>query len=147
MAARIDALETEMGRVREVVEGLRLRPAALPERESASVVDPEVAELMRRMEDLEHQAHQLGGEDPAAPTVSELPDSLRMEPDLQKAIDRAGDLAATEAERLQALRLLRGQRDPYGTDARLYVLESMLELVRASRKERPAPTCGASSAI
>jgi hypothetical protein len=138
LAGRIDALETEIERMRGVVEELRLTPAALPEREPASVVAPGIDELTRRVEDLERRPHaRLDGQGRVIPTEAEQAELDRLystEDDLQRAIARAEDPTATEAERLQALRLLRGQRDAAGLDARLHVLDSMLELARTSQE-------------
>lgn len=134
---RIEALESENEHLRDIVEGLRLTPAAPPERESASVTDPRFDELSRRLAELERRPpSQPAGDSGEELTESERAEFLRhstVAEELQRAIDRAGDPSATEADRLLALRDLRSQRDPDGIDLRLYVLDSMLELARTSQ--------------
>lgn len=139
LLARVEALEEENRRSREALDDLRLVTPPAPEREERFSSDARLDELERRVAELERR--------PEVPTDGqgireELSEAARVEflrrntpgEGMQRAIDRAQDPAAAEEERLAGLRALRGQRDPAGIDARLYVLDSMLELARTSSK-------------
>lgn len=133
LLARIEALERRLG---EVEQDRRQSVLAPP---SGSVVErvgaPGDTELLARLARLEEALAELATRHAAARESAPQP---RAEPARNSAVElaelhqRARDASRSEAERLQALRALRGQREPNGVDARLAVLDDMIRLAQAS---------------
>jgi hypothetical protein len=138
LMARVAAMEAAVEELRQAQAKVLMSPMA-PVRELAvSGADSGSAELARRVEALERAMQALeGSSDEAARSAraatGELVRLLGGRLSFEDAIQRALDRSATEAQRLEALRSLRGQRDQDAIDARLYVLDGMLELARTSQ--------------
>jgi hypothetical protein len=135
LEARVDALESAADELRRALASNVLVPAGPPaEREPAAqdrrAADARVEELAARLALLEGRL--LANDQDASERVTRN-ELERGRMGIDDARARAQDLAASEEERLQGLRALRGQRLEDGTDARLLVLDDMLELARGSQ--------------
>jgi hypothetical protein len=135
LAERVAALEAAADELRLALASNVLVPAAAPaEREPAAreqrAADARVEDLVARLAQLEGR---LPASDPDAAERRVRNEVARGRMAIDDATARAQDLAASEQERLQGLRALRGRRLEDGTDARLLVLDDMLELARGSQ--------------
>ncbi len=136
---RFSSLEASIARLDVAVESLRLsepspREPAVPAPEAAAV-DPRVVELERQVGELTSMLRNA----PPQRAVPAPSDDVRRE-ERQKVIDRwtstARNATATEAERIEGLRGLRGMQLVDGTDARLGVLPDVIRLAEQSSDER-----------
>jgi hypothetical protein len=135
LAARVARLERGLARLSDEPPLLRSAPHAAREAvPSGASEDGDLAERFERLQrEFERFVAEREAQTPAhpSPTPDELARRRAAEIDERQGVAR--DLAAAEADRLKALRGLRGERLPDGTDARLGVLLDMIRLAEASQ--------------
>jgi hypothetical protein len=135
LAARIEALEGESARARQIVDADHLTPPPPSERETRmATADPRVDDLIAALERLEKSVAEARTAASARSQAQAIIDKraevlARTVDDLSR---QAHDLAETEERRLEALGGLRGQRLDDGTDARLPVLDDMIRMAQTS---------------
>lgn len=135
LEARIAALEAGMDHVRKLAEAehLSLPPAAAREVPSQKA-DPRIDEVMKRLDGVEKSVaedHAVVLAQANAKNVVDLR-ADRAQRSVDEVTRQARDLAATEEQRLAALRDLRMRKLADGTDARLPVLDDMIRLAQTS---------------
>ena len=127
--ARLDLLAEQVARA-----GSPSRPVITPRMlapESAESAD--LAERLARLENrvlLLAEGAASGEPRAAAPPA---PDPAAVQKALDSLTEKARNTSASEKERLEALRKLRGARLPDGTDARLGVVEDMVRMAEHSK--------------
>jgi len=136
LVARLSALEDQSGRLRLELEAARLDA---PTREGASTggESPGGSGLSERLEAIEQAIVELRAR-PQLPelrlgatnAILDLRREARLAP--EEAVLRARDLALSEAQRLEALRALRGAKLADGSDARLGALDDMIRMAQTS---------------
>jgi hypothetical protein len=129
--ARLDLLAEQVARASS-----QSRPAITPRPFAAESAEPgPLADRLARLE--ERVAGLTDAARPAAPRPQSAPTPDPV--DVQRTIDLMTQIArnasASEKDRLEALRKLRGARLPDGTDARLGVVEEMVRLAESSQNE------------
>ena len=138
LTARLDALEKRNLELQKLLEDARLdskqsvvREPALqtPKSEAIPELTLRIARLETELSDLRAKSEK----DRAIPAgPARIPSPEAASAALDQATQIARDLAATEAQRLAALRDLRGLKRADGTDARLAVLNDMILLAQTS---------------
>jgi hypothetical protein len=136
---RVAVLESALEELRRSTAASALVPAAPPadrepmETDGEAAPDARLDELAGRLERLEQRLSTPEPDEAERAARFELERLMGNRMTVDEAAARARDLAATEEQRLQGLRALRGQRLADGTDARLLALDDMLELARTSQ--------------
>jgi hypothetical protein len=138
LASRVGVLEEELSRLRARLEADAMTPAPAPARVAAGESDDprakEAAERLARLElavdGLRAAASAHGGTPPTPPARPR--DGALGAADAKRMAEMVRDPAATEEQKLAVLGSLRGRRLEDGTDARLSILDDMIQLARTS---------------
>jgi hypothetical protein len=135
LEARITALEKNVEQVRKLVETDRLASPPAVARESQNAKpDPRIDDLLKRLDGVEKSVaddHTLVLAQANLKSVVDMRGD-RSPRSIDEVTRQARDLAATEEQRLAALRDLRGRKLADGTDARMPVLDDMIRLAQTS---------------
>jgi hypothetical protein len=134
LESRVGALELENSQLRRSLADAQSLREVVTERPALGAdSEPLLDDLAERLTELERHAAEQQAATGQDQIPSRPPERALERPSIDEMLARARDRALTEEERLDALRALRGQRLPDGSDARLPVLDEMLELARLSQ--------------
>ena len=136
LIVRIDALEKQSAELQRRLDAAKLVAPAASARELAQggaseSLNSNVARLESEIAELRTKLDAPTRNDPnSALAPGKAKDAAKSVSDMTRT---ARDPLATEAERLEALRFLRGQQLSDGTDARMPVLADMIQLAQTSQ--------------
>jgi len=139
LTARVAALEQQVGKTALEASEPRIEVpvpvtgAPVPDRSTAAAIvelSTHLARVEAELAELKAKSEVRAVVDPIIPNSRPSPEAI--DAALEQLTLRARDVAATEEQRLAALRELRGKTRPDGLDARLAVLDDMLVLAQNS---------------
>jgi hypothetical protein len=139
LAARVERLESELARLDDELALLRSNPPGAA-RDVVEAAESQSAELAARVVQLERELAEVGRDlraatPPEALSTQQVAESRARQRDKELVAwtRLAKDAAATEEERLNALRKLRGTKLADGSDARLGALAEAIQLAESTQ--------------